>query len=296
MRPFRLAALALAFASPLAAQEAVHTDTARSASEERPPRYAYGTAAGALSFPDGHSQEAFSVVLQYQPAPWVVFSAAPAMARATDTTGTSARSGLTDMPVAVGVTRAFAHAAWRPSVGLSTIASLPVGDSNVGLGSGTTELSADAALGVAPRDGLDLRLSASRGLSSGASAGMGLAGTSLGAEAAYDVGARTNVNALYSAEVGSVDSTYTLSRVFGAGMSYAVAGPVTLTLEGIHTLSGDGPRWGMTIGFGTAFAGISPVGATSPLSRLKGAFGARQSKKGTSLIGTGGTCHATRTC
>ncbi|HWJ22119.1 MAG TPA: hypothetical protein VNS52_07180 [Gemmatimonadaceae bacterium] len=294
MRPFRLAALALAFASPLAAQEAApHPDSSRSASDEQPPRVSYGTSLGGMSFADGHSAEALKGVLQFQATPWLVLSTEPALVRASDTTGTSAQSGFTDLPVSVGVSHSFAHAAWHPSLGLSGIVSLPTGDATVGLGTGQTELAADAAVGVAPRDGLDLRLGAWRGLSSGI-AGTGLAGTSLEGEASYDVGGHASVNMMYGAELGASDSTYTPGKTLGGGMTYSLRGPLTMTVEGVHTLSGDGPRWGMSIGFGTAFAGLSTVGATSPLSRLHGAF-ARSGGRPGSIVG-GGSCHATHTC
>jgi hypothetical protein len=299
MRAFSLALLALAFASPLAAQEAEHPDSARAASEEHPPRLSYGTSLGGMSFADGHSAEAFKGVLQFQATPWLLLSTEPALVRATDTTGTSAQSGIADLPVSVGVSHAFASAAWHPTFGLSGIVSLPTGDAATGLGTGSTELAADAAVGVAPRDGLDLRLGAWRGLTSGigGGAGTGLAGTSLEGEASYDVREHASVNLMYGAELGAGDSTYTPGKTLGGGMTYALRGPLTMTVEGMHTLSGDGPRWGMSIGFGTAFAGISPVGATSPLSRLHGAFSGRPSGAGGfGRVGGGGSCHASHTC
>ncbi|HET7457403.1 MAG TPA: hypothetical protein VFJ74_07095, partial [Gemmatimonadaceae bacterium] len=260
-------------------------------SDERPPRLSYGTAVGGMTFADRHSVEALKEVVQYQVRPWLVASTEPALVRATDTTGTSAQSGLADLPVSLGVMHAFANAAWHPSLGLSGIVSLPTGDAQTGLGTGQMELSTDAAIGVAPRDGLDLRLGAWHGLTSGASGG--LAGTSLAGEASYDVGGRTSLNVVYDAEVGGRDSTYTPAKSLGGGMTYALRGPLTMTVEGVHALSGDGPRWGLSIGFGTAFAGISPVGATSPLSRMHGAF----SHSGGKTSGLSGrTCKVGRTC
>jgi hypothetical protein len=248
-----------------------------------------------MSFADGHSAEAMKGVLQFQARPWLVLGTEPALVRATDTTGTSARSGLADLPLSVGVTHAFEHAAWHPSVGLSGIVSLPTGDATAGLGTGETELAADAAIGVAPRDGLDLRLGAWRGLTS-SSVGAGLGGTSLEGEASYDVGDRAGVSLMYGAELGAGDSTYAPGRTLGGGMTYALRGPLTMTVQGIHALSGDGPRWGMSIAFGTAFAGLSPVGATSPLSRMRGAFAGRPSGAGGPGTVGGGSCHATHSC
>lgn len=296
MRPLGfVVALSLVATAPLAAQEAPpHQDSARGASDERPPRFSYGTAVGGMSFADGHAAEALKEILQFQAAPWLVLSTEPSLVRATDTTGTSAQSGFADLPVAVGVSHAFENAAWHPSLGLSGIVSLPTGDSATGLGTGKTELAADAAVGVAPRDGLDLRLGAWRGLTSGSGGGTGLTGTSLEGEAGYDVGEHASVNVLYGAELGRSDSTYAPGKSLGGGLTYALRGPLTMTVEGVHTLSGDGPRWGMSIGVGTAFAGISPVGATSPLSRMRGAFAGRPS--GAGGIGHGGSCHATHTC
>lgn len=284
LSPAALAALA---AAPALAQGA---DGLTAEHDARPPHVAYGTTAGAMSWADGHGEEALGGLLQLQPREWLVLSANPGFVRATDSTGLGARSGLADLPLGAGVEHAFAKARWHPSAGVSGIVSLPTGDASAGLGAGRTTLSAEAALGIEPVDGLDLRLGAWHGLSSAAGSGVGQGGSSLSGEASYGVLDRLEATLLYDAELGAGgDSTYAPARIVGGGLAFALAGPLTLTMQGTHAVAGDGPRWALSVGVGTAFAGLSPIGATSPLSRVRGAF-SHGVKHGTAS-GVGGACH-----
>src|SRR5437773_1290446 len=96
--------------------------------------------------------------------------------------------------------------------------------------------------------------------------------TSLRADAGYDVSSRWWASASLGADVGAADSTQALSRVVGAGAGYRLAAPFTLTLDGSIGLSAASPKWAVSIGVGTAFAGTSPVSLSSPLRRLKTTF------------------------
>lgn len=43
-------------------------------------------------------------------------------------------------------------------------------------------------------------------------------------------------------------------------------------MDGTRGLSSAAPSWGVSLGIGSAFAGINPVGPDSPLRRLGAAF------------------------
>ena len=88
------------------------------------------------------------------------------------------------------------------------------------------------------------------------------------------------------------DSGAVLSRSLGAGFAYALSGPVTLTVDGSHGLTGSAPTWALSIGLGTAFAGISPLSPTSALKRLKSTLGS----KTTATSGYSKTAGGARAC
>ena len=60
------------------------------------------------------------------------------------------------------------------------------------------------------------------------------------------------------------DSAAVLSRSLAAGLAYSLAGPLTLTVDASHGLSGGAPSWAMSIGIGTAFAGHPFKGRIGP--------------------------------
>jgi hypothetical protein len=123
---------------------------------------------------------------------------------------------------------------------------------------------------------------------------VGQGGSSLSGEASYGVLDRLEASVLYDAELGAGDSTYAPARIVGGGLAFSLAGPLTLTMQGTHAVAGDGPRWSLSFGVGTAFAGLSPIGATSPLSRVRGAFS--HGVKKSTTPGTGGSCRRNGTC
>ena len=100
-----------------------------------------------------------------------------------------------------------------------------------------------------------------------------------------------------SGEVGTPDSGAVLARSLAGGVAFRVAGPLTLTVDAGHGLTAGAPRWTFVVGFGTAFAGINPVGATSPLRRFKGTLGGGvATPSGFAKSGTGGSCHRRGPC
>ena len=96
--------------------------------------------------------------------------------------------------------------------------------------------------------------------------------TALRVDAGYDVGRRWRASASFAADVGQADSTQALSRMIGAGAAYAIAGPLTLVIDGSHGLTASSPRWVLSLGVGTAFASTSLVSPTSPLQRQQTSF------------------------
>ena len=73
-------------------------------------------------------------------------------------------------------------------------------------------------------------------------------------------------------DVGTADSTQALSRVIGVGVRHTLAAPLTVTVDGSHGLTTASPRWVLSVGLGTAFAGASPVTPTTPLRRIRSTF------------------------
>jgi len=48
---------------------------------------------------------------------------------------------------------------------------------------------------------------------------------------------------------------------------------VALSVDGSHGLTSAAPSWVLSVGLGTAFAGLNPIGANSPIGRLATALG-----------------------
>ena len=295
-RTIVIAALAvgLAAAAPAAAQRSSSAASAGGSSgaaaasadtserDERPPRAAYGVTAGSLDLGDGAHEQAVSAILQLQPLPWLTLSASPGYGRVQTTldaisgpSRTASRRGPTDIPFGLGIAHGFDDLGWSPSLYASLGATLAPHDST-GVGLGRSAAEAGVGVGVSPRQGLDFSVGASRPLTSNSGNG------SLSLESALSLG-RATASLGLSAEVGTPDSGATLSRSLAAGVAYGLAGPLTLVLDAGKGLTSDAPGWSFSVGIGTAFAGLSPVSATSPLRRLKHTFG----KRATSSSGYG---------
>jgi hypothetical protein len=102
----------------------------------------------------------------------------------------------------------------------------------------------------------------------------------------------------YSAEIGTADSAATLARSVAGGISFIVAGPLSLAIDGGHGLTSGAPRWTFSVSFGTAYGGISSVSGGSLFGRLKNAFGSRAtSSSGYSKSSSGSSsCRKVGTC
>ncbi|MDQ6635980.1 MAG: hypothetical protein M3Z10_14605 [Gemmatimonadota bacterium] len=279
MRHFAPSILALVLAgsasitTPLRAQTSSHarhdTTTASDDDDESkqvPPRIATGVTAGAMRFAGGRTENAMSVMLLLRPLPWLKLSTSPGFGHTSY--GNASSSGLTDIPFSAAAVHAFDDVTWSPSIagGLST--TYAPSDSSTSLGLGRSSLESVAALGLSPTDRFDLSAEATHPLT--ANSGNG----SITLESSMSFGRTTGTLGL-SAEVGSADSAAVLSRSVAAGIAYSLAGPLTLTVDGSHGLSGSAPAWALSIGVGTAYAGVSPLSPTSAFKRLKSALGGK---------------------
>jgi hypothetical protein len=241
-----------------------------------------------MGFASGLTEQAMSLAVLIQVAPWIQLSAAPGYGRTT--VATRSKSGLTDLPFSVIALHGFPDEAWSPSLSGALSETLAAGDSAALLGIGHNAAEASVALSVSPADRLDLSGEISRGLT--AESGNG----SLSLESALSFG-RATASVGVSAELGRADSAAALSRSIAGGVAYSLSGPLMLTVDASHSLSGSGPAWMMSIGIGTAFAGLSPLGPTSSFKRLKHVLGARAtSSSGYAKRGSGASCRKTGAC
>jgi hypothetical protein len=277
--------------SPILARLGAQTPAPASGDEshERPPVFATGIGAGTMHFSSGRSESAVSATLQYSPSSWLTLSASPGFGRTT--LGRSSSSGLTDLPISAGASYALSEIPWSPSIFGSMYTNVSTGDSTSVLGLGRTSFGAAAALSGWATDQLNLTVGASHPLSANGG------NSAIDLESAYSLGKTTATLGLTS-EVGRADSSATLARSLDGGLAFALAGPLTLTVDGSHGLTTGAPSWTFSVGLGTAFAGISPLNPSSPLRRLKKVFGSRlSSTSGYSKGGTGSkSCKIAGTC
>lgn len=257
--------------------------------QDTAPRFAGGVTAGSMSFSGGRSEQAMSVLLEYQPLPWLLLSAAPGYGRTTF--GALSSTGPTDIPLAGAARYSAADAPWSPAIigSLSDVISTAQTGSTLGLG--RNAVVAGAGLSVAPVNHTYLSADVSHPLTSASGNGsadvwvsrsFGFATPSLG----------------YSAEIGTADSAATLARSVAGGISFVVGGPLSLAIDGGHGLTPGAPRWTVSVSFGTAYGGISSVSGGSLFARLKNVFGSRAtSSSGYSKSSSGGSsCRKIGTC
>jgi hypothetical protein len=264
-------------------------DSAAGRTDEGSLRFSTGVTAGAMSFTGGRSEQALSVLLQFRPASWLSFSAAPGFGRST--LGTLSSQGLTDMPLASAAQYSAATLPWSPAFAGSLSTVISTGQSGSTLGIGRTSLAAGAGLSVSPVSHTYLSADASRPITTGTGNGSAdiWVSRSLG---------RVTPSLGYSAEIGSADSAAALARSVAGGIAFSIAYPMTLAFDGSHGLSSGAPKWAVSVSLGTAFSGISPMSGGSIFGRLKNAFGSRAtSSSGYSKTPNSGTsCKRLGTC
>ena len=246
---------------------------------------AAGVTVGSAKLTDQRSEQAVSGVLQFQANPWLSLSALPSFVHVSDIVKGSAVSsnGIGDLPLSAAAVHAF-PAAGAPTIAAALTIVLATGNAACGLGSGATSEGLDIGLGASPNPKLHLSVDASRSIShvSSQSTLSAPRATSLLLGGGYDVAPSWRADLSLGVDVGPSDSTQALSRVVGGGVSHRVGGSMALTLDGSVGLTSGSPKWVLSIGLGSAFAGTSPVGLSAPLRRLKSGFtggAGRQSAK-----------------
>jgi len=248
-----------------------------------------GVTLGSAKLSDRRSERALSGVLQLQATPWLSFSLVPSFVHVTDIVKGSAVSsnGVGDLPFSAALIHTFA-APHAPTIAAALTIVLPTGNAACGLGNGVTSEGLDVGLGASPNARLHLSADASRSLSTVSSQSTLSAprATSLLLGGGYDVARSWRADLSLGIDVGQVDSTQALSRVVGGGVSHRLSNALALTLDGSVGLTAGSPKWVLSVGLGSVFAGTSPVGLSAPLRRLKSGFtGGVNRQGGTGKIG-----------
>jgi len=250
-----------------------------------------GVATGLARFSDVRSEQMLTGIVQVRAWPWLSLSAIPSVVHVSDSVAgqSISHSGLVDLPLVVAADHTL-PGAWSPVVGAALIATLPTGNTTCGLGSGQVGFGVDGGIGVAPADRWRLSASASRSVAGlGAQSALSAPhATALRVESEVDVATRWVASLAFGADVGTFDSTQALSRAIGAGVAYRVAGSFELTLDATHGLTSASPQWVFSVGFGSVFAGTSPVSPSSPLRRLKTGFVGGVSRRNAGKTGATG--------
>lgn len=240
---------------------------------------AAGVTAGAAKLTDQRSEQAFSGVLQLQTMPWLSLSASPSYVHVSD--GSVSSNGLGDLPLSAAATHTFASAA-APTIAAALTIVLPTGNAACGLGSGSTSAGLDIGAGISPQSDLHLSADASRSVSNVSSQSTLSApkATSILLGAGYDVSSAWRADVSVGFDVGQSDTTQALSRVLGGGLTRRLNGTLALTFDGSVGLTSGSPKWVLSVGLGSVFAGTSPVGLNAPLRHLKSTFTGGVSRSG----------------
>jgi len=272
MRPSSLLISVLAVAVGGAAR-------AQSVAPVHDPRFTWGVIGGGAGLRSDASQQGASALFEIKPVSWLTLSANPSVDRVTAPSatggGTVSSTGPTDLPLGIAASHEIPHVPLSPTLGAGLELSLPTGNSSTGLGSGQTGVAGEFGAGISPTDNLSLDLNVWHPF-----AGDGINGaldapraTSIDLEAGYDWTDRLTTSVGYSTDVGPADSGAVLPQSIAAGFVVAFAKPLALTVNGARGITSGAPRWVVSVGIGTAFSGINPVGPNSLFGRLKHALG-----------------------
>jgi len=270
------------------------SDSARLDDSDTPRRLTYGVTGGAMHFADGREQQSMGAVVRWHLFPSIAVATTPAFARVNQplVVGGGTTTGMTDLPVELNFDHQFA-AGVPLAAGLSFAMSLPVGDSATSFGSGRVGYSISGGLSASPAERLSLYFGAGRPLSNfSLQSSFGGAATTWGdAEASYRFTDRLGLSVGFGGDLTNGDSLGP-SRAINGGLSIAMIGPMTLTINGSHGVSGASARWSTAIGVGTDFAWLGSVGSTSALQRVTNAL-AGWSPSGSNRGNSGNTPAAT---
>lgn len=253
-----------------ASAPAATADTADDDDDGSDSRFAYGVSGRTSTFQDGHAEYGGGMLVTFAPVSWASLAMNPSYAVATNPkrTATVGRFDLSSVPVELDGSHEF-RGTLHPELGLSLGAEFPMAaDSGAGH---RPSYSAGVGLGITPLPHVHLNGDASRDLDPSASRAFfeAASATSVSAGASVDAGHRLTMGVGFSGDVGAAAPGDTLTRTLGGSAAFALAGPLELTVDGSHRLQGNAPEWSVSIGIGTAFAGVATIGPASALSRLR---------------------------
>lgn len=253
-------------------------DTVNDESDDRSSwRLRTGASAGTLRYEGGRTESAAAVLLKLALGEQLSMAVTPTFAHVSfpGSTGSAAGniSGLTDIPIGIGVQHSFGGR-FDPDIGFSAAATIPVGDTAKGLGSGSIGSSFDVSAGFSLIPGMGVSAGVGHSFSdfsvrsalNGTAAGWGDVGVW------GDVTDRLSLDAGYDRDIGSVDTVFGRSSSITAGMSYALFNQTNLAISAGRGLTGPSPLWSVSLGFGTAIPSIGG-GFHNAVDQLTGAFG-----------------------
>lgn len=246
----------------------------------------YGLTAASFTFEDGHREQGVAAVVQLAPAPWFLLGASPTVVRAEYADGSEPAIGFADLPVYAGLTHAFALP-FRPTLGVAATASLPTGDAERGFGRGKAIVGAEGALAISPLPLLTLRAGGARLIEDNGLFPADAPRTSVFGDAVLTIGPRTNASVALASDLPPAGSQYERTRSASAAIVHALTGRTALLVGAGRRLEGYGPSWSVTIGVGSAFGGVAPIGAASTRARSVG--GVRPPADGGSLTPSSGS-------
>jgi hypothetical protein len=242
-----------------------------------------GVTTGSMTFADRRVQQGVTGVVRWHMASWASVAASPTYARMSypASLGGGTAGGLTDLPIELGLDHGF-DSEWSPAVGLSLGATIPIGDQQLGLGSGSMGASVGAGVGLSPMDELSLHLGAGKSLTDYSMFGaLGASDAVWGeAEVSYHLLEHLDATLGFDGDFAASDSLGA-ARALALSFAAGLGGPYTLTVSGGHGVSGPAARWTFALGFGTDFAGFQAIGSSSPIQRLMRSMGG-SSRRGSS--------------
>jgi hypothetical protein len=279
----RSLALCLSVAPSLFAQDSLPV-------KPTPPRVTVGVTTGTMGFRDQRVQQGITGVIRYHLYSTVSVAMSPTFARVAfpTTLGGGSVSGLTDLPLELAADHSF-DVPWSPTTGLSLGLSLPVGDKQVGFGTGAVGANVGVGLGLSPLEALSFHIGFGKPLNDySLTSALGASSSAWGdLETSYQLLEGLEATAGFDGDVAGEDSIGP-SRAVALSLAIHISGPYEVTLSGGHGISGAAARWTLAIGVGTDFTGIQALGSSSPIQRFMRALGGGSNRgKGSSSSGRG---------
>ncbi len=231
--------------------------------------WAAAASAGTVHLTDSSSLNALGGVVEYRALRWLTLGAAPTLVRST--VGTQTTSGFGDLPLTAAASKELGTA-WGPELAAAVILTIPTGNAACGLGNGVTSVGMEVGAGLSPIDPLHLSVDASRSLSAVTLSSLDAQGSTwLDVDADVEFTSRLTGSASLGGDFGGVDTT-TAAREVGVGARYTLRGPLALSVDVTHRLSGIAPTWGLAVTLGTASSGLSALNPSSPLWHQRQVF------------------------